>query len=237
MIIPALNEALNISGVLDLLNTFGLRQIIVADNGSTDGTADAARVGGATVVAEPRRGYGAACYTGMQQLDDDIEVVVFLDADLSDDPTLLLELVGPILDGHFDLMVGARVASLRERGSMTLAQRFGNGLAVTLIRWGWGFSYTDLGPFRAIRRQSLDAINMQDRAFGWTIEMQIRAIELGIRIGEMPVPYRCRADHTPSKISGTIRGSLKAGYWILSTCGKLWWSSKRRKRESSQPAG
>ncbi|MCP4245962.1 MAG: glycosyltransferase family 2 protein [bacterium] len=229
VIIPALNEADSLTELLPALTALRPGRIIVADNGSTDATARVAADGGAVVVSEPRRGYGAACYAGMQHLEDSTDVVVFLDADLSDDPGLLPELAGPVLDDDCDLVIGTRVRALREPGSMTFAQRFGNALATRLIRWGWRYRYDDLGPFRAIRRSALDAIAMQDRAYGWTIEMQIRALELGLRIRQIPVPYRRRKAQSRSKISGTLRGSLLAGYWILTTCGKLWWTRRRRR--------
>ena len=230
VIIPALNEAAALADLLPILGDMSLGQVIVADNGSTDATAEVAVRCGASMVREPRRGYGAACHAGMQHLDDSIDVVVFLDADLSDDPRLLPELAGPVLRGECDLVIGTRHRELREPGSMTFAQRFGNALATGLIRWGWGYRYHDLGPFRAVTRSALDAIDMQDRAYGWTVEMQIRAVELGLRICQIPVPYRRRKLQTKSKISGTIRGSLLAGYCILSTCGRLRWTRRRRVR-------
>ncbi len=228
VIIPALNEAASLRELLPLLIDQRPGQIIVADNGSTDETAAVANGAGATVVHEPRRGYGAACYAGMGCLPDRADVVAFIDADLSDDPNMLPAVVQPIIEGSADLVLGSREPGLREPGSMTLPQRFGNALAVRLIRWGWGHRYSDLGPLRAIRRSSLDAIAMQDRAYGWTVEMQIRALELGLRIASVPVPYRRRKDHTRSKISGTVRGTLLAGYWILTTCARLWWTRGRR---------
>jgi len=228
VIIPALNEAVSLAELLPILQGLSPGQTIVADNGSTDATAEVAKRHGATVVREARRGYGAACYAGLGHLDEAIDVVAFLDADLSDDPRLLPRIVGPVLGDECDLVIATRVAALREPGSMTFAQRFGNGLATRLIRWGWGYRYHDLGPFRAIRRSALESIDMRDRAYGWTIEMQIRAVELGLRIEQVPVPYRCRRTDTRSKISGTIRGSLRAGYCILTTCGRLWCTKRRR---------
>ncbi|MHC4093281.1 MAG: glycosyltransferase family 2 protein [Planctomycetota bacterium] len=249
VIIPALNEAASLAELLPILRDqarlvsrtesargTSLGQVIVVDNGSTDATAEVAARCGATVIHETRRGYGAACHAGMQHLDDSIDVVVFLDADLSDDPRLLEEITGPVLRDRCDLVIGTRVPALREPGSMTLAQRFGNALATRLIHWGWGFCYYDLGPFRAIERRALEAIDMQDRAYGWTVEMQIRAVELSLRVRQVPVPYRRRKSATTSKISGSLRGSILAGYWILATCGRLWWSRSRRSGNPKLPS-
>ena len=205
-------------------------QIIVADNGSTDGTGDVAARCGATVVDEPKRGYGAACYAAMEKLADHIDMVAFLDADLADDHTLLPKLIALIVNGGQDMVIGARVPRLRASGSMTAPQIFGNWLATRLIRLGWGHRYADLGPFRVIRRESLDRIDMKDRAFGWTIEMQIRAIEEGLQTMDVEVPYYKRRGK--SKISGTVKGVFLAGYWILGTCARLWWTKRRRARDA-----
>lgn len=228
VIVPALNEAPNLALLLPQLARLNLGQIVLADNGSTDQTPQLGRQHGATVVVEPHRGYGSACFAGMQHLLPHIDVVAFIDADLSDDPALLPQLVQPIHDDQKDLVLSHRAPHLRQPGSMTFAQRFGTGLAVKLVHLGWGFRFADMGPFRAIRRTALEAMHMQDRAYGWTIEMQIRAVELGLRIAEIPTPYRRRPDQTKSKISGTLTGSLKAGYWILSTCARYWWTRNSR---------
>lgn len=227
VVIPALNEAENLDQLLPLLVSQSFGQILVCDNGSTDDTHGVIDRHGAQWVHEPRRGYGSACFAGLKQLDDTIDVVAFIDADLSDDPTKLTDLVMPVLRGEFDLVIGARVASLREPGSMTLPQRFANRLFPVLLRLGWGHSFADMGPMRAIHRRALDEIDMQDRDFGWTIEMQIRAVELGLRIHEVPVPYRKRS-HGPSKISGNIRGVARAAYWLTRTCAGLWLTKRRR---------
>ncbi len=229
VIIPALNEAGSLKTLLPLLERYSLGQILVCDNGSTDATRKVVEACGAQWVFEPCRGYGAACFAGMRQLAPSITVVVFMDADLSDDVTLLPALSGPIVNDEYDFVLGARAVELRERESTTGAQRLANLLFPALIRFGWGHRYKDLGPFRAIRRSSLEAIDMQDRAFGWTIEMQIRAVELGLRIREIPVPYRKRQQGT-SKISGTISGVVTAAYWITRTCAALWITRRRRVR-------
>jgi len=228
LIIPALNEAKNLAELLPHLAAFGLGQILVCDNGSTDETRAVVEHHGATWVHEPRPGYGAACFAGMQALDDRTEVVAFIDADLSDDVSKLRELARPILHDECDLVIGARTPELREPGSTTLPQRFANWLMPLMIRLGWGHQFTDLGPFRAIRRSSLEAIGMRDRAYGWTIEMQIRAVESGLRIREVPVAHRNRR-HGKSKISGTVRGVLLAAYWIIRTCVALWITKRRRR--------
>jgi glycosyltransferase involved in cell wall biosynthesis len=229
VIIPALNEAESLQGLLPLLASSSLGQILVCDNGSTDATRELVEAYNASWVYEPKRGYGAACFAGVQRLAPSIEIVVFMDADLSDDVVSLPKLVEPVAGDESDLVLGARVPRRRETGSTTLAQRFANRLFPALIKLGWGYRYTDLGPFRAIRRSSLEAIGMADRAFGWTIEMQIRAVELGLRIREIPVAYRKR-QRGRSKISGTTGGVLRAAYWISRTCALLWLTKRRRMR-------
>lgn len=227
VIIPALDEAESLALLLPQLAGLHLGQVLVCDNGSTDATREVVEVHRATHVFEPIRGYGAACYAGIRALAPSSEIVVFLDADLSDDPSKLPELIAPIADGESDFVIGVRLPHLREPGSTTFPQRFANRLFPMLIKWGWGHSYTDLGPFRAIRRSSLNAIDMQDRAFGWTMEMQIRAVEIGLRICEVPVPYR-RRRVGKGKISSTIRGVWLAAYWITRTCLGLWLTKRRR---------
>lgn len=219
IIIPALNEAEGLAVLLPLLVKLGIGQIIVADNGSTDRTGEVARAHGAKVAREPQRGYGAACQAGLGAMNDDATIVAFMDADLSDDPAYLNGLIEPCRADLADLVIGYRAPELREPGSLTIQQRFGNWLATRLIRIGWGKRYFDLGPFRAVRRSALDRMGMSDRAYGWTVEMQIRAVECGLRVLEIPVPYRVRKGK--SKISGTVRGVILAGYWILRTIAVL----------------
>jgi len=227
VVIPALNEAPSLRELLPKLNELGVGRVIVGDNGSTDETAAVVRENDAIHAVEPKRGYGAACWAAMQHLDQRTDVVVFLDADLSDDPSLMPALVDPILRDECDFVVSSRVRRLREAGAMTTPQHVANILFPILMRIGWGHRYSDMGPFRAIRQTSLDAMNMKDRAFGWTIEMQIRAVEMGLRIREIPVPYRRRKGK--SKISGTIRGTLRAAWWISRTCVGLWLSRRHRR--------
>lgn len=224
VIIPALNEERSIALVLKAVPAIA-DGVIVADNGSTDATAAAARSLGATVVEEPRRGYGAACLRGMAALPPDTGIVVFLDGDFSDHPEEMESLVDPIRQGRADLVIGSRVLGRREKGALLPVALFGNWLATRLIRWGWGFAYTDLGPFRAIRYETLMALDMQDRDFGWTVEMQVRALSLGFRAAEVPVSYRKRIG--VSKISGTLSGSWRAGKKILFIIAREWLRGKR----------
>jgi glycosyltransferase involved in cell wall biosynthesis len=231
VIIPALNEEKSLAELLPLLASMGVGRMIVGDNGSTDRTAEVARAHGADVASAPGRGYGQACWSAMQLLREPDEIVVFLDADLSDDPAWLPRLAAPVAADRADLVLGCRASALRDPQAMTLPQHFGTWLATFLIRLGWGYRYRDLGPFRAIRRDALEAMGMHDRAFGWTIEMQIRAVEMHLRIEEIDVPYRARVGQ--SKISGTIRGVILAGYWILRTVGTLGWTKRSRGRTRS----
>lgn len=223
LIIPALNEEAAIATTLDALPPGLYRAVIVADNGSTDRTAAIARARGATVVHEPERGYGAACLRAMAALPPDIDTVVFMDADSSDDPADARDLLAPIENGRSDFVLGSRELGVRagrvEPGALQPHQRFGNWLATTLMRLIYGHSFTDLGPFRAIRRASLDALGMRDRNYGWTIEMQIKAIRAGLRMEEVPVTYRRRIG--VSKVSGNLKASVRAGIKIIWTVFRL----------------
>lgn len=216
VVIPTLNEEQAIASVLRDIPGW-VDTVIVADNGSNDDTQTIARVHGAVVVVEPERGYGAACHKGIAALDTP-DIIVFLDGDYSDHPQDMHLLVDPITNGLADLVIGSRIEASRNTGALTLHQRFGNWLACRLIRQLFGVSYTDLGPFRAIRAEALTNLNMQDRAYGWTVEMQIRAARQGLLIQEVPVRYRPRIG--VSKISGTIRGSIRAGTTILRIIGR-----------------
>jgi glycosyltransferase involved in cell wall biosynthesis len=223
VIIPALNEAPSLPLVLGDLPPVGL--VVVVDNGSTDETASVAARCGALVVAEPQRGYGAACLRGLgavaelaAQNRSEPSVIAFLDADYSDHPEFLPQLVEPILEDQLDFVLGSRLLGQRDPGAMPPQSVWGNRLACFLMRILCRASYTDLGPFRAIRYDRLRALGMVDRNLGWTIEMQIKAVRAGLRIQEVPVPYRRRIGR--SKISGTLSGTLRAGTKILYTIGK-----------------
>lgn len=218
VIIPALNEALSIAGVVQRIPAGLVRSVLVVDNGSTDGTGEVAQAAGARVVREPRRGYGQACLSGIAALPADCEVVVFLDGDGSDVPELLPVLLEPISSGRADLVIGSRSLGAAEPGALTLQQRLGNKIASTWLRRRFGQPATDLGPFRAIRRESLEQLAMSDRDYGWTVEMQISAARQGLRYAEVPVPYRRRIGQ--SKVSGTVRGAAGAAFKIL---GLLAW--------------
>jgi glycosyltransferase involved in cell wall biosynthesis len=220
VIIPALNEEAALPDVLHNLRGLGLNWIRVVDNGSTDRTAAVAREHRAEVLSEPFRGYGAACWRGMQELHPEIGWILFCDADGSDDLSELPRLFEAAAAGT-ELILGDRRATIEGRQAMTPQQNFGNALATSLIALGWRHRYRDLGPLRLISRSALDRIAMRDRGFGWTVEMQVRAIEEGVRAVEIPVGYR-RRQAGRSKISGTLIGSLRAGSVILSTLGKLW---------------
>ena len=218
IIIPARNEGACIGAVLQRIPRGLARQVIVVDNGSTDATAAVALKSGAEVVREPRCGYGQACLTGLAQLRDDIDAVAFLDADGSDDPHNLLSLIEPIANGEADFVVSARTLGLA-RENLSPQQRFGNWLACFLIRMLWGYRYRDLGPLRVIRRDALELLQMRDATWGWTVEMQIKAVQRGLRIQQVDVPYGHRIAGK-SKISGTITGTIRAGWKIVMTIAR-----------------
>ena len=214
IIIPALNEEASIGLVIRDIPTAPGTEIIVVDNGSTDATAEIARQAGARIVAERHRGYGAACLTGIAAAADP-HFIVFLDGDYSDYPEDVPLLMEPLLAGTADLVIGSRMAGADARRVLPPQSYWGNRLATFLLQVLYGFHFTDLGPFRAIRAESLKRLAMADRNFGWTIEMQIKAVQRGLRIREIPVRYRQRIGK--SKISGTISGSIRAGWKILYT--------------------
>lgn len=212
VIIPVLNEEEAIGKVIDDIPKGVVHEIIVVDNGCTDNTVEIARNHGAKVISEPRKGYGSACLAGVAAVKS-ADIIVFIDGDYSDDPTELLSLIQPIQEDQADFVIGTRKPS--EKGAILPQARFGNKLATFLIKAFYGVKYTDLGPFRAIRRSQLTALDMQDQTYGWTVEMQLKAAKMGIRVQEIPVNYRKRIG--TSKISGTLIGSVRAGIKILTT--------------------
>ena len=215
VVIPALDEEKSIVQVLRAIPKQFTELVIVVDNGSSDCTASLAAAAGARVLKETHRGYGAACLAGVAALPQDVEIVVFLDADYSDYPEEMQELVAPILRNQADFVVGSRMLYPTARAALAPQQRWGNWLATNLIRLLFGYRYSDLGPFRAIGRHALNRLNMSDRGYGWTVEMQIKAIRANLRILEVPVQYRERLGQ--SKISGTLQGTMSAGSKILYT--------------------
>lgn len=219
VIIPAFNEDQSILRVLEDIPSGLVDEVVVVDNRSTDDTASIARAAGATVLPEPRRGYGSACLTGITYaLAKGYRLLVFLDADYSDHPEEMTLLVEKITAEDFEMVIGSRSLGTREQGSMAPHARFGNWLATTLIRLLWRESFTDLGPFRAITSEALRRLNMRDTNYGWTVEMQIKAARMGLRSTEVPVSYRQRIG--VSKITGSISGSIKAGWKILYTIAR-----------------
>jgi glycosyltransferase involved in cell wall biosynthesis len=215
VIIPAYNEQDSIGKVISEIPAI-VTEIIVVSNNSTDNTESVARNAGATVLKEDQKGYGYACLLGMEHIaktDPDTDIVVFLDGDYSDYPIELLLLIKPILENNVDMVIGARVADLRLPNSMTPQQVFGNWLATFLMKIFFGAKFTDLGPFRAIKYQKLLDLKMEDKTYGWTVEMQLKALKQNLSYVEVPVRYRKRIGI--SKVSGTIKGTVMAGFKIL----------------------
>jgi len=218
VVIPALDEEASIARVLADIPEELVRAVVVADNGSTDRTAEVAAGMGALVVAEAQRGYGSACLAGIRRsaaLLPPPDIVVFLDADYSDHPDQIGQVLAPILTGRADLVIGSRLLGNREPGALLPQARFGNWVAAVLIRLLYQVRITDLGPFRAIRAEALTALAMEDRDFGWTVEMQVKAARAGLQVVEVPVSYRRRIGK--SKITGTLAGSIRAGWKIVTT--------------------
>ena len=215
VIIPAYNEQDSIANVIKDIPTI-VDEVIVTSNNSTDKTEENAKNAGATVLQEYRKGYGYACLKGMKYISNQKQkpdIIVFLDGDYSDYPEQLTELVAPILKDNIDFVIGSRVKRLREAGSMTPQQIFGNWLATFLMKLFFGAKFTDLGPFRAIKYNKLLALNMEDKTYGWTVEMQLKALKKKYTYTEIPMKYRNRIGI--SKVSGTVKGSIFAGAKIL----------------------
>lgn len=219
VIIPVLNEESAIAHVIREIPD-NVEEVIVVNNGSTDNTNSVALEAGATVLDEPQKGYGKACLTGIAYVNHNYpntDLIVFLDGDYSDYPSEMSLLIQSINEGA-DMVIGSRALGEKERGSMTIPQVFGNWLATFLIKLFYKFSYTDLGPFRAIRFESLNQLQMVDEDYGWTVEMQIKALKQKLRVSEVPVSYKNRIG--VSKVSGTIKGVIMAGYKIIFTIFK-----------------
>ena len=222
VIIPALNEESSIAHVIGSIPTSAVSEIIVVNNGSSDGTAAAAHQAGATVLTEPRRGYGHACLLGIARaLRNEADIIAFVDGDYSDYPEELPDILRPITEDGYDLVIGSRMIGRREPGALLPQAVFGNRLASLLIRLFWGYRFTDLGPFRAVRVDALQRMNMSDPTYGWTVEMQIKAAKLKLRCKEVPVRYRKRIGS--SKVTGTLSGTIKASVKILYTIFKYLW--------------
>jgi glycosyltransferase involved in cell wall biosynthesis len=213
VIIPALDEEEAITAVVAAIDRSIVDRVIVVDNGSKDQTKKRAEKAGAEVLSEPRRGYGSACLTGIAAAKE-ADVLVFLDGDGSDDPNEIPAMLGFMRAKDAEMVIGSRVLGAAEPGALSPLQSFGNALTCSLVRFMWGVKYTDLGPFRAVRRPALLKLDMTDPDFGWTIEMQVKAAQQGLKVVEMPVDYRRRRAGR-SKISGTLSGSYKAGKTIL----------------------
>lgn len=221
IIIPALNEEKSIAKVINEIPKSIIKEIIVCDNGSKDDTPNVAKSAGATVLVENEKGYGASCLKGIDyinKLEDKTDIVVFLDGDYSDYPEEMSSVIAPILANEALMVIGSRALGQRESGSLTPQQVFGNWLATKMLHLFYGVKFTDLGPFRAITLNALNQLNMVDRNYGWTVEMQIKAAKQKIKVVEVPVNYRNRIGL--SKVSGTVKGTIMAGYKIIFTLFK-----------------
>ena len=233
IVIPALNEEEVIARTVTSIPREVSCEVIVVDNGSTDRTAEEALKAGARVVSEPTRGYGRAMLKGAESLSPECEILVQMDADLSDDPGEISLLLEPILERDYDLVLGSRLLGRREKNSMTAAQLLGSRLASLMIRLIYGVRYTDMGPFRAIKRSALKSLEMSEETYGWSIEMQTKAASRGLRVTEIPVTWRNRAAGA-SKVAGTVSGSVRAGARIVWTILKVW-RQERRSRSAPHP--
>ncbi len=225
VIIPVFNESGSIGHVLNDIPADLVEEVVVVNNGSTDDTAEIARAKGATVLLEERKGYGSACLKGMAYIQDkpadrQPDIVVFIDGDYSDYPEQMRELIRPIVEEGYDMVIGSRARGKRIRGSMAPQQIFGNWLATNMIRVLFGARFSDLGPFRAITWRSLQDLKMRDTNYGWTVEMQVKAAKQKLRFTEIPVDYRPRIG--VSKVTGTVKGTVMAGYKIITTILKYY---------------
>lgn len=224
VVIPAFNEQNAVGKVIHDIPKDIVAEVIVVDNGSTDDTKKIAAKAGATVLHESRQGYGSACLKGIEYINtiaDKTNIVVFIDADYSDHPEEMNLLLAPIVEHQYDMVIGSRALGVKEKGAMTPPQIFGNWLATRLLKLLYSIKFTDLGPFRAIRLDSLNELKMKDTNYGWTVEMQLKAAKKKLRCTEIPVNYRKRVGH--SKISGTVKGTILAGYKIIWTIIKYAW--------------
>ena len=221
VVVPAFNEEASIGKVVKDIPRDLITEVIVVNNASSDNTVAVAEAAGATVLTEMEQGYGAACLKGLAYIrqKNDANMVVFIDGDYSDYPQQMPLLINPIINEDYDMVIGSRALGERDEGSMMPQQVFGNWLATTLIKLLYNYRFTDLGPFRAIKWEALEQIAMQDRDYGWTVEMQVKAAKLGMKCTEVPVDYRKRIGK--SKIAGTVKGTILAGYKILYTIFKL----------------
>lgn len=220
VIIPALNEEETIADVVRGIPATAANEVIVVDNGSDDFTAARANEAGARVITEPRRGYGSACAAGVRAVSPNCEIVVFLDGDGSDCPELMDRLVEPIKEGRYDFVIGSRTKGRREPGSLNFQQVLAGRAAGLILGALYGVRYTDMCPFRAIRREALDSLGMREQTYGWNLEMQMRAAGADLRILEVPMDHRRRAGGK-SKVSGTLRGTFMAGARILATLARV----------------
>ncbi len=214
VVIPAFNEEQSIGKVVEAIDRELVNHVIVVNNNSTDNTVKVAEKAGAIVLNEPRKGYGWACLKGIDKCEElATDIIVFLDGDFSDYPEEIKDVIAPILEQDMDMVIGSRVLGEREKGSLTPQQIFGNSLATKLIRLFYGAKFTDLGPFRAMKFKSLQALGMTDKTYGWTIEMQIKAVKKKMKFCEVPVNYKRRIG--VSKVSGTVKGTVLAGIKII----------------------